>query len=251
VLNRVAYERTARAYDLVERTRKDYEDEARQVESLVRRYLPSAGSLLDVASGTGGHLAPLAGRFEAVAGIELSETMIEESRRSHPGIDVRQGDMRTFRCDRRFDAVVCLFSSVGYMTTPEDLTLAVANMAAHLSDPGVLVIEGWFTPDKWRPGGVVSSDAAAGEGMAVARVIASRAEGPISVLDMHWLVASFDGIDHVAEEHRLRMFTATEYRAAIVAAGLEHREADGLTGRGLHVGLRGWASPGVDVVPAG
>jgi hypothetical protein len=33
------------------------------------------------------------------------------------------------------------------------------------------------------------------------------------------------------------LFTAEQYRAAFEAAGLHYERADGLTGRGLHVGV--------------
>ena len=73
----------------------------------------------------------------------------------------------------------------------------------------------------------------------MARVIRSRAEGPLSVLDMDWLIASWDGIERVTEEHRLRMYEPDDYRDALAAAGLDVRDATGLTGRGLYVGVRG------------
>jgi SAM-dependent methyltransferase len=232
------YERTAPAYEIINRARrKDYDDEARQIVSLVRRFVPHARSLLDVACGTGTHLAHLAKQFEVVRGIELSGAMIEEARRRHPQIEVHQGDMRTFRLDRAFDAVVCLFSSIGYMTTVEDLDLAVSTMAKHLAAPGVLIIEGWLTPERWK-GGTVFADCGSEEGIAVARVTRTRTNGAISTLTMDWLIASRERIDRVTEEHTLRLFTTEEYRSAITAARLDYRKEDGLTGRGLHVGLR-------------
>lgn len=58
--------------------------------------------------------------------------------------------MRSFDLGRRFDAVTCLFRSIGYMPTVEDLSAAVATMARHLVDGGVLVVDGWVRPDAWR-----------------------------------------------------------------------------------------------------
>lgn len=234
------FERAARAYHLVHSGRgKDYADEARQIEAIVRQFVPQARSLLDVACGGGGHLAHLAASFETVVGVELSPHMIDEAHRVHPDLELHQGDMRSFRLARRFDAVVCLFSSVAYMTTPVDLHRAVATMAGHLASPGVLLVEGWLTPDAWTPGGLVSSDCGADDDIAAARVVRSRADGPVSVLEMDWLIASRAGVERVAEEHRLRMYEAGDYRDALAAAGLAIGDATGLTGRGLYVGLRG------------
>ena len=65
--------------------------------------------------------------------------------------------MRSFDLGRRFDAVTCLFSSIGYLLTPEDLEQGIARMAAHVAPGGVLVVEPWFTPDAWRPGSLPAS----------------------------------------------------------------------------------------------
>ena len=70
--------------------------------------------------------------------------------------------MRTFRHADRFDVVTSLFSAIGYMTTIDDLHLAVRNMAAHLTEGGVLIVEGWVEPDAWE-GSRASSQAVVGD----------------------------------------------------------------------------------------
>ena len=84
--------------------------------------------------------------------------------------------MRTFRHADRFDVVTSLFSAIGYMTTVEDLHLAVRNMAAHLTEGGVLVVEGWVEPDAWH-GSRASSQAVVGDEVVAARVVVERARG--------------------------------------------------------------------------
>ena len=148
------YERAARAYHVVHAARgKDYADEAGQIEAIVRQFVPDARSLLDVACGGAVHLSHLAGSFETVAGVELSPAMIEEAHRLDPELEVHQGDMRSFRFGRLFDAVVCLFSSVAYMTTPTDLHRAVATMAGHLLPPASSSSRGGSRPTRGSPAG--------------------------------------------------------------------------------------------------
>ena len=232
------YDRAAAAYDLTMRVahEKDYRAEADEIAALVRSSAPRARSLLDVACGNGRHLARLAKRFRSVEGIELSPAMVGEARRLHPGLEIHRGDMRDFQLGRSFDAVTCLFGSIGYMTSARELKRAIANMAAHLSPGGVLVLEGWFGPQAWESGRLGAEAAVEGD-LAVCRAVRSTRRGRLSEMEMHYLVATPGGIEHVVEIHRMGLFTPNEYRHAMKAAGLRTRTARGLSGRGLYIGV--------------
>ena len=229
------YRDAAPAYDVFYQE-KDYRGEVDEIVRLVEERRPGARSVLDVGCGTGAHLVWLAERYERAEGIEPSARMIEEATIARPGLLILPGDMRTFRHADRFDVVTSLFSAIGYMTTVDDLQLAVRNMAAHLTDGGVLIVEGWVEPDAWQASRA-SSQAVVGDEVVAARVVVSGREGNVSTLDMHYLLATIDGVEHVEEVHRMGLFSAEEYRAAFEAAGLRYERADGLTGRGLHIGM--------------
>ena len=179
------YEHSAAAYDLLHAARgKDYGREAERVLARVRRLRPEARSILDVACGTGLHLAAFAELGLDVEGVELVPSMAAEARKRAPDVPIHAGDMRTFHLDRCFDAVVCLFSAIGYMTTIDDLCAALATMRDHLVDGGVLVVEPWFKPADWHDGAVFGEGAEEGD-LAVARASRSWREGDVSVSEMH------------------------------------------------------------------
>ncbi|MEX1009483.1 MAG: class I SAM-dependent methyltransferase [Acidimicrobiia bacterium] len=230
------YRAAAAAYDLFYRD-KDYEGEVDEIACLVETYRPDAQSVLDVGCGTGAHLAGFARRYERAEGIEPSARMIEEATIARPGLLIYPGDMRTFQLRDRFDVVTCLFSAIGYMTTVEDLHLAVRNMAAHLAEGGVLVVEGWVEREAWEEPRARAQSAVDDE-LVAARVMVSGRDGDVSTIEMHYLLATVDGIEYVEEVHRMGLFTAEQYRAAVEAAGLRYERTDGLTGRGLHIGIR-------------
>ena len=234
-----AYENSAAAYDVLHAARgKDYRREAATVVDRIHRHLPGAGSILDVACGTGLHLATFAELGFDVEGVDLSASMIEEARGRVPGAVLHQGDMRTFRLARRFDAVVCLFSSIGYMRTPADLATSLATMRDHLVDGGVLVVEPWYEPDRWHDGAVFGEGAEAG-GLAVARVSRSWREGDESVIEMHFAVARSDRTWAFTEVHRMGLMTTAAQLELYCDVGLvvEH-EHPGLTDRGLFVAVK-------------
>ena len=229
------YVAAARAYDLFYK-QKDYGAEAGAVVALVEQYSPGARSLLDVACGTGLHLSHLAAHYPRVTGVDVSEAMLAEARVAAPGVPFSQGDMRTFDLGEQFDVVTCLFSAVGYMTDEAGLRAAVANMARHVAPGGVLLVEGWIDPDEWVVGRA-SAHSNVDETAAVARVMLSGRDGDVSTIEMHYLIATLDGVEHVVEQHRLGLFTASQYRDAIESEGLRYAREEGLTGRGLHVGV--------------
>ena len=230
------YGAAARAYDLFYRS-KDYAAEVDELAAIVDARVPGARAVLDVGCGTGAHLEHLAVRYERAEGIEPSARMIEEATISRPGLLIYPGDMRTFRLRDRYDVVACLFSAIGYMTSVDDLTRAVVNMAEHLNDPGLLVVEGWVESGAWE-GSLARAQAETADDVVAARVILSGREGDVSTLEMHYLVATVDGIEHVREMHRLGLFTAEQYRNAFLAAGLAYERVDGLSGRGVHLGVK-------------
>jgi SAM-dependent methyltransferase len=153
-------------------------------------------------------------------------------------VELHEGDMTAFSLGRRFDAVTCLFSSIGYVGTVERLRDAIAAMAAHLNPGGVLIIEPWLTPDAWiadRPH-LLSVDE---PDLKIARMTLSGREGRLAIMQFEYLVGTPTGIEAFSERHEAALFTDEEYRQAFVAAGLsvEH-DPEGPIGRGLYIGQR-------------
>jgi len=214
------FEHSARVYDLLY-SFKDYEAEALDLTTLVRERNPGAASLLDVACGTGKHLELLRATFPDVAGVDLDDGLLAVAHERLPDVPLTRGDMRTFDLGRTFDAVTCLFSSVGYLRDDEELAAAIGRMAAHLSPGGVLVVDGWIRPDAWWPGTNVQGLAETSDGVAAARVARTWRDGDRTILDMRYLIATAeDGFEQQQEVHELTLFSDEAYRAAFEAASL-------------------------------
>jgi SAM-dependent methyltransferase len=238
------YEHSPLAYEVLHAARrKDYVREAADVVDRVRRHRPDARSVLDVACGTGLHLAAFVDMGLEVEGVELSEAMLELARERLPGVPLHQGDMRTFHLGRRFDAVVCLFSAIGYMTTLDALATAIATMRDHLVDGGVLVVEPWFTPEAWHDGAVFAESAKT-DGLAVARVSRSWREGDQSLIEMHYVLGTPERTWAFPETHRMGLFTTGQQLEVLQAAGFSAvHDPQGPSDRGVFVAVRqppGW-----------
>ena len=205
---------------------------------IFREHQRSEGTdLLDVACGTTRHLEYLKDRYK-VEGLDLSHELLAIARQRHPDFPLHHADMTAFDLGKTFDIVTCLFSAIGYVKTLEHLSRAVTCMARHLKAGALLVIEPWFTPDVWRPGTVhaIFIDEPA---LKIARVNTSFVTGRLSVFDLHYLIGTPEGTEHLVEHHELGLFTTEDMRAAMAAAGLEVTfDQQGLMGRGLFIGRR-------------
>jgi hypothetical protein len=105
--------------------------------------LAGDGRALELAIGTGRIGLPLAQRGVDVAGIDLSEPMVEQLRAKPGGADipVAIGDMTTTRVDGEFRLVYLVFNTIENLTTQDSQVACFANAAAHLEPGGVFVIE--------------------------------------------------------------------------------------------------------------
>jgi len=230
---------SAHLYDLIyAAVGKDYAAESADLHRVIEARHPGGRTLLDVACGTGGHLRHLQAFYE-VTGVDIDPAMLAEAARALPGVTLVEQDMRTLDIGGRFDAVVCLFSSIGYLSGLDELEAAVRAMAAHLTDGGVLVVDGWVRPDAWVEGGKLTVDSAADDTMTVVRMGRSRRVGRVTVLEMHHLVGNDAGIEHIVEHHRLTLFEPDQYVAAMAGAGLAVETLPGpMPGRDRYVGVK-------------
>lgn len=120
---------------------EEYVEESAYVALLLSRASILVRTVLELGSG-GGHVAfHLKRQFELTL-VDLSEQMLEVSHRLNPECIHVQGDMRTVRLDRLFDAVY-VYDAIDYMTTESDLAQAIETAMVHCRPGGVAL----FVPD--------------------------------------------------------------------------------------------------------
>jgi SAM-dependent methyltransferase len=235
-----AYVRSAAIYDLFYTGTgiKDYRAEAEEVDRRVRTRNPSATTLLDVACGTGQHLSFLAGRY-AVEGADVTPEMLAQARERLPRVPLHLADMRGLDLGRTFDAITCMFSSIGHLLEPAEMRAAFVRFAQHLAPGGVLIVDGWVRPEAWMDGHLSDIEQAEAGGVQVFRLTHSRRADRITTLTQHYLMRDTDGIDHFVERHVLALTPTDEYVRAAEAAGLRAEVIpDYMPGRDRIVGIK-------------
>lgn len=233
-----AYTRmSGEVYDLIY-AEKDYAGQAQKVAEIIKARCESGGNLLlEAACGTGVYMQYLTPAF-AVEGFDLSSGQVEAAQKRLPGARIVVADMIDFDMGQTYDAVVCLFSSIGYLKSKDNLDKAIANMAHHTKPGGVLIVEPWLGVEDFKPGHI-SLETSSDEKMTVARMGISSQEGNISVVDMHHMVGTENGIEHFVERNELAMYSDEEFADAFAKAGVGLEiDPEGLTDRRLCIGKK-------------
>jgi SAM-dependent methyltransferase len=238
-MGHASYRERADLYDRIYEW-KDYQAESRRLSMLLRNAGVAPGSrVLEVACGTGCHMQFLAEDFE-LTGTDLNEGMLEVARERLPDHDFFASDMAELTVPEPFDALLCLFSSIGYMHGTGQLQRAARAFAGAVVPGGVVVIEPWIFREDFVDG-TPSLYTWEDEDLKIARACVVRVGGSRSILDFHWMVARRgEGVERFSEHHELSMFSRRQILDALDDAGIDGRHhAVGLTDRrGLFVGRR-------------
>ncbi|MBN1933487.1 MAG: class I SAM-dependent methyltransferase [Anaerolineae bacterium] len=107
--------------------------------------LAGRGPALELGIGTGRIALPLAARGLRVDGVELSPAMVEQLR-ARPGGDrlaVTVGDLADVPVPGSYRLIYVIFNTLFNLLTQDEQVRCFENVAAHLADDGVFVIEAY------------------------------------------------------------------------------------------------------------
>jgi SAM-dependent methyltransferase len=121
---------------------EDYVEEAEEYRGLIVEASDGhAREVLELGSGGGNNASHLKAHFRLTL-VDRSSQMLEVSRRLNPECEHVEGDMRSVRLGRTFDAVF-VHDAIAYMTTEDDLRGVFATAFEHCRPGGVAL----FVPD--------------------------------------------------------------------------------------------------------
>jgi SAM-dependent methyltransferase len=141
-------DRFAKYYDLIYAD-KPYKAEANFLHKCLQKYSTSPPHLLlELACGTGEHSNFLGEYGYEIIATDYSEDMLACARRKasdrESRVDFRVQDMRELNIpEAPFDAVFCLFDSIGYVETNEALEQVLEGVNSHLKPEGLFIFEFW------------------------------------------------------------------------------------------------------------
>jgi len=140
--------RHAELYDLFY-SEKSYADEAKFVHKCLQKVSNGkARRILELACGTGNHAFQMEKLGYDVIATDYSKDMLVQANlkalKSGSKVIFRQEDMRDINVpERPFDAVMCLFDSIGYVGSNESIHAIFDNVSRHLCKGGCFIFEFW------------------------------------------------------------------------------------------------------------
>lgn len=136
------YEKLAPIYDFVMR-HVDYEMWVEYVLKIYKTLDFHPENLIDTSCGTGSFLLNMRKHIKNLYGCDGSFPMIRQARKKDGlhEIPLWVGDMRRIGLKEQMDAVVCLYDSINYLRTPDEIQLALENFYDLTSSGGVLIFD--------------------------------------------------------------------------------------------------------------
>jgi trans-aconitate methyltransferase len=185
-----------------------------------RRCAPSSARHPKTLLGGGNLVSHLHGRTRLTL-VEPAPGMRAHSRALNPDAEHVEGDMRTVRLDRTFDAIL-VHDAIMYMTTQDELAAALSTARVHLAAHGVAIVLPDHVAETFQPGIETGGNDGA-DGRSLRYVCWSHAPAGGSTVhhaDYAILLRDADGrVEVVHDRHTIGLFRRDAWRDAFTSAG--------------------------------
>ncbi len=217
---------------------KDYAAEAAYVQQLLALVCdPAPRTLLELGSGGGNSASHLKAHY-AMTLVDLSAEMLTVSRALNPECEHIQGDMRSLRLERAFDAVF-LHDAVMYMTSQSDLRRALATAYAHCRPGGALILAPDCCRETFRPHTQHGGHDGDGRGLRYLEWVYDPDPGDTTYcVEFAYMFRQGAQVWVEHERHLFGLFAHDEWLNALSAVGFRPKSVDDPFARQLFIGLK-------------
>nr|WP_320113820.1 methyltransferase domain-containing protein [uncultured Desulfuromonas sp.] len=198
---------------------EEYAPEAAKVKELLSTHgIAPQSDLLILACGTGGHIPYFIDEYQ-VSGLDLSEDMLAVAEKKFPHLTFHRGNLIDFDVKADFDAMICLYGSIGFVRTVANLRASMQRIAAQLRPDGIALITPWSTKEDFQECLVV--DAVDEPDRKISRMEQVRLKEPgIVEVTFHHLIGQGRDVTYHQQSVEIGLFSRQDYLSAMTDAGL-------------------------------
>lgn len=217
-------------YDLLYKD-KDYQSECDVVEEIFKKYGKKIiSSILDLGCGTGSHAFIFHNKGYKIVGVDRSKIMLANAAKklaklsSKKNIRFERGDLRDWKTNETFDAVIMMFAVLGYQLESKDVIQALSTVKKHLKKNGLFIFDVWYGPAvcTQKPSKRVKTvDTPNGK---IIRIASSEIDTSKQVCTVHYTTSYIRNehqIQKIKEDHQMRYFFPQELELFLKKSGLE------------------------------
>ena len=121
----------------------EYDRWSEFIAAVLRRESTGDPQVLELACGTGTMAQKLADYGLKVTGYDRSSSMTEiaKARRKHPGLSFDTFSFQDFPLDKNYNAVICLYDSINYLMTLDEVVTFMQRVKSVLNPGGVFLFD--------------------------------------------------------------------------------------------------------------
>jgi len=214
---KILYKKFAKYYDLCY-SKKDYLKETKFLNHLIKINHIKGKKILDVGCGTGNHDIYMEKQGFSITGIDLNQEMLNIARKKNDSIKWLQGDMKTFNIHKKFDIIICLFSTIHYNLDYKELKKTLTNFFKHLKKNGLLIFDMGFNEERWKTGHIHLKHWS-NNSIHLIRFSKTKRKGKYGFLNMAYILYKKNKFYFKKEKHKIRIFETLKIRNLIKSMG--------------------------------
>lgn len=207
-------------YDHIYLKKKHYRKETEIIKDIIEQFEEmQSKTLLDVGCGTGEHLKYLSLDFQCT-GIDINRDMIRTAKNKVPNAKFKVANIINFSLKEAFDVIICLFSSIGYVQSVNNLVRTLENFHEHLNSGGLAIVEPWIFKEDFKKG--IYVDTYEDEEIKLVRMATSEIVRSRWMIFMHYLIGEKGKIRYDRELHKMLALDYQDYVEAFESTRFEN-----------------------------
>lgn len=205
-------------YDTVYK-QKDYPQETKFIDSVIKKFSPSAKQVLSLGCGTGTYEIELAKKGYSITGVDLSKSMLDIAAEKiakagmQKKIELVHNDAISFKATKTYDVAMEMFNIIGYHRTNNEINHVLENVHRALKVGGIFFFDCWYMPAVLKDPPTDRVKEVVEGGRRLIRVTRSRLITDKNIVEIKFHVISLEKgvvVDDTEEVHPMRYWSIPE-----------------------------------------